>query len=539
MLLFLCSTSYFLTVVVLQLIACALISDADLAARMDLDGDGVTRPKDCDDTDPTVGAQYADVDGDGYGGPTVEEICKGTTGFVLDSSDCDDADAEASPAGEEICKDGIDQDCDGSDCDIFGQIALESADLRLHGTAYYWPTVYALSSVSETPSGAPAIVIGAPYDDIDAVGTVYTGVPDALGDVDLVEAFVAIKGENAGDHFGYSVCGLGDADGDGAGDLIVGAPGFGGDDEAGDGAAYLVYGPVTKGSPPIRRFAAVGTLGSFGLQVGCGGDLTADGLGDFLVALSAPSETLLYSGAGADAPAASVTPEADDEVASAFATIGDTDGDGLDDLLVGVRDHDWNSGQAGAVYLLRGPLTGSVSLSDADVHLHGRRQSQAGWSVCAAGDLDTDGLFDFAVGAPGQSRVYLVESNRPAVASLEDLPDRLVGSGGWLGGAISGDGDIDQDGNPDLLLGAPEFDDTYTNQGRAYVAYGPFQGAMDVEESGAQLVGSVEDDHAGNALVLLPDVNGDAFDDIAVASEAWSEPGTAVYLLHGGDRRPE
>lgn len=56
---------------------CALVSDADLAARMDLDGDGIERPADCDDTDPTVGELtfYADGDGDGYGGSVEVEAC--------------------------------------------------------------------------------------------------------------------------------------------------------------------------------------------------------------------------------------------------------------------------------------------------------------------------------------------------------------------------------------------------------------------------------------------------------------------------------
>jgi len=76
----------------------------------DDDCDGLTDEDDAID----VVTWYADTDGDGYGDPAVSEIdCVEPTGYVSDSSDCDDADAAQFPGADEYCN-GEDDDCDGT-----------------------------------------------------------------------------------------------------------------------------------------------------------------------------------------------------------------------------------------------------------------------------------------------------------------------------------------------------------------------------------------------------------------------------------------
>lgn len=166
------------------LLACALISDAELAARLDLDADGVPRPSDCDDDDPAVGLAgdlYADADADGFGAGEPTQSCDPIPGFVsnrddcddldpavaavvwyLDgdddgygqaatsqgtceqpegysatSTDCDDGDSAISPASAEVLNDGVDQNCDGRDAighiTAFGHemVALEAGSFRM------------------------------------------------------------------------------------------------------------------------------------------------------------------------------------------------------------------------------------------------------------------------------------------------------------------------------------------------------------------------------------------------------------------------
>ncbi len=141
---------------------CAWISDQQLSDRLDLDGDGVPRPDDCDDGDSAVGLAgdlYADADGDGFGAGAPTQGCVEVAGFVdngddcddlradvtlndwfvdadddghgdasqgvttcdapegyaADGDDCDDTDGGAFPGAVEVASDGIDQDCDGAD----------------------------------------------------------------------------------------------------------------------------------------------------------------------------------------------------------------------------------------------------------------------------------------------------------------------------------------------------------------------------------------------------------------------------------------
>ncbi len=99
----------------LGLVGCPYLSNADLDARMDLDNDGVPRPEDCDDDDPSVTTLtwYADSDGDGWGAATgVMSSCEQPEGFQALAGDCDDGDAAIGPDGDEYCN-GQDDDCDG------------------------------------------------------------------------------------------------------------------------------------------------------------------------------------------------------------------------------------------------------------------------------------------------------------------------------------------------------------------------------------------------------------------------------------------
>jgi len=79
-----------------------------------MDGDGVPRPTDCDDSDASVrvNAYYADSDQDGFGSEVMTRGCVLEEGYAERSGDCDDSDADINPLGSEVC-DGADNDCDG------------------------------------------------------------------------------------------------------------------------------------------------------------------------------------------------------------------------------------------------------------------------------------------------------------------------------------------------------------------------------------------------------------------------------------------
>ncbi len=103
----------------------------------DADQDGVAAADDCDDLDPSVGAEqtwYADADGDGYGHPSYSDTgCTQPDGYVDNAEDCDDGAENVHPGADEPdCTDPVDYNCDGSvgyaDADADGFAACEECD---------------------------------------------------------------------------------------------------------------------------------------------------------------------------------------------------------------------------------------------------------------------------------------------------------------------------------------------------------------------------------------------------------------------------
>ena len=168
---------------------------------------------------------------------------------------------------------------------------------------------------------------------------------------------------------------------------------------------------------------------------------------------------------------------------------GDVDGDGHDDVLVGAPLNGEGGPDAGAAYLLLGPMTGRLELSSADAKLVGERAGErAGESVSSAGDVNGDGLADMIVGAayklwdsapnretprnrPGGA--YVVLGPVSGHVDLSTASAELMGAhrtGAGAGHAVSGVGDEDGDGFDDIVIGAWYAGDFV--EGAAYVLSG-------------------------------------------------------------------
>lgn len=166
-----------------------------------------------------------------------------------------------------------------------------------------------------------------------------------------------------------------------------------------------------------------------------------------------------------------------DEAGTFVGTAGDIDGDGRADLQIGAPG---NNGDSGALYIALGGTTGEVSLAQAHANIRGVAAGDSlGLSAAGVGDLNGDGSDDIAIGAPGADgadseagAVWLMYGPIAGAAELSG-GERLEGvAGGNFGYAVASSGDTNGDGRPDLLVGAPTAEGVEANSGAAWLFLG-------------------------------------------------------------------
>jgi hypothetical protein len=245
--------------------------------------------------------------------------------------------------------------------------------------------------------GNTDFIVGAKFADpggLNAAGSayVYSGATGAL--------LYQKNGAAAIDHFGESVAGAGDMNGDGKADFIVGASVADPGGLSGAGSAY-VYSGATGALLYQKNGAAAGDL--LGISVGGAGDINGDGKADFIVGasvanpggLSAAGSAYVYSGATGALLYQKNGAAAGDHFGESVAGAGDVNGDGKADFIIGAWRADLGGlFDAGSAFLYSG-ASGSLLYQKNGVAAN----DNLGFSVAGGGDVDADGKADFIIGA--------------------------------------------------------------------------------------------------------------------------------------------
>jgi hypothetical protein len=406
------------------------------------------------------------------------------------------------------------------------------ADLTLTGAAAGDNFGFSVGTAGDVNGdGYADVVVGARYGNGAPTGTgtayVYYGgaSPDAAADLTLTGAV-------SGDYFGCSVGTAGDMNGDGYDDVIVGASQAvspGGPSPV--GTAYIFHGGASPN--PVADLTLTNGITSeyFGCSVGTAGDVNGDGYDDIVVGAmghntawpSAGAAYVYYGGASPNAVAdlTMVGAARLDRLGCSVGTAGDVNADGYDDVVIGAVGRSVFGSEAGGAYVLLG---GASPDTMPDLVLDGEHAADRfGYAVAAAGDVNGDGHDDVVVGAYGTDTA----GSDGGTAYVFDLgpPSAAVGRAGLtaLGEAISDQmgfsvgpaGDVNGDGHPDVIAGAPYNNAGGADAGRAYVYLGG-PGADAVPD--LTLTGAAASDNFGRSVGPAGDVNGDGYDDVVVGA---------------------
>ena len=425
-----------------------------------------------------------------------------------------------------------------SGIDTDSEVLVEASDT----TEYLYFGVTVASAGDLDADGRDDLVIGAYGDDTvaEAAGAAYVFSLDKLVPPDGAE----------GDGFGLSVADAGDVDGDGHDDVVVGAHGvdIDGTDE---GSAYVYYG-----APGGIRAAEATTLvasdaadeASFGWSVAGAGDVDGDGLDDVIVGAPGTADggaayLFLGSSSGADSDSEQQLvlegAAADAAFGWSVAGVGDVDGDGLDDVLVGAPGAGEDA--EGGAFLYLGSASGLDETPQELLASDGAAGDALGWSVAGAGDVDGDGLDDAVLGAPGDddagdgagsAYVYLGHSSGLDAGSEVRLEASDAAAGDALGTSVAGAGDLDADGLTEVILGAPGDDDLGSEAGAAYVYYGSSTGSAAASEQKLTASDGAADEAYGTSVSGAGDVDADGYDDVLVGAPGDTGAG-AAYVVFG------
>jgi hypothetical protein len=399
---------------------------------------------------------------------------------------------------------------------------------------------YAVAGAGDiNADGAGDVIVGARFYHDGEVneGAVFVYQGAAAGPVNAIQ-LLQINQTDA--RMGHSLSTAGDVNGDGYADIIIGAYMYD-EGQTNEGVAFIHHGSQ-NGVQAVPAITLEGnqTEAQFGWAVASAGDVNGDGYGDIIVGArfydsgqANEGAAFVYHGSddGIHALADSKLESNQGEawMGSAVASAGDVNGDGYSDIVIGSYAYDSGQNDEGIALVYHG-MASSVGTYCKPIELN-QAEAYVGYSVSNAGDVNGDGLDDVIVGAPyvdsgepneGMAVIYY-GNTATGVGSHESLQCNQAGAN--FGHSVSGAGDVNGDGYDDVIVGAISFDKGVV-QGAAFIFYG---GAGGINPNPAivldnNLVGT----EYGASVSSAGDINRDGYSDVLVGAPNYSKSNPAV-----------
>lgn len=331
---------------------------------------------------------------------------------------------------------------------------------------------YSVSSAGDVNNdGFVDVLVGA-YGYQGNRGAAYLYYGDSCG-ISLTPNWI-VTGEGSQNYFAANLSCAGDVNNDGYDDVIIGATGY----QNFRGKIYVYYGS-SSGLPSTPSWFKTGetTTSRLGI-VSTAGDINNDGYSDIVAAAighnNFTGKTYVYTGSASGLNSTAIWSYNGESSGNYFgfcvSGAGDVNGDNFDDVLISTDGYNGNLSKAYLFLANSSGINNSPSWTRSESGYYG-------YSSASAGDVNNDGYSDILVGAlgfngsTGKAYAYYGSSSGVSMTASWTATGEYLGS--EFGYSVSSAGDVNNDGYDDIIVGADGFED---ETGKIYVYKGGVSG---------------------------------------------------------------